>query len=298
VMGTYSLFQTDRIKKLAILAGVSLPSLLLLGYNTSRAGAGNYFIYGLTAWDKLRNLTFPVRLFYSKRLDLIVLCGLAAILLLLFAHRKNVKANNVWLIVAGIVTLAYLVAPAEYRLGGYFDVRIMPFVYLFALASFRITRIPRSIVTILALLVLFRILTIEQMFFAKQSELRSLSAAFAAIPRDARVLPIVSLQQYTNTTLVGHGDPHHWGYGVIQKGFLVPTIFHIPGVQPIQIPATAYCPNPLCNFADPSDVNWQKISQNYDYIWLQKYPSLELSAANWGDPVFHNDVVTIFRVRH
>ena len=298
VMGLYALFQPAKINKLLTLAAISLPSLILFAYNIAHAEGDTSFIYGWTLWNKLRNLVIPVRLLYSKPLDTIVLIALAAILFSLLLRREYIKSQRVWMIITGILILAYLVAPSEYHHGGYLDVRIMPFVYLFALAIFQVTKIPRVAVAGLTLLVLFRIATVEHMFLVKQPELRSLSAAFEVIPRDARVLPIVSLQQYVKTTLVGQGGPHHWGYGVIQKGFLVPTIFHIPGVQPIRISATAYCPDTLCSFSDPKDVNWQKISQNYDYIWLEKYPVLESAAANWGDPIFRNNVLTVFRVRH
>ena len=71
VMGVYALFQEQRWKKLGILAVLSLPPLLILDYSPIHAGSGASFVYA-TAWDKLKNLFFPVRLYTSKILDLIV----------------------------------------------------------------------------------------------------------------------------------------------------------------------------------------------------------------------------------
>src|SRR6202451_3500177 len=73
VMGVYALFQEQRWKKLGILAVMSLPALLIFVFNPNHAGSGASFLYGKHfIADKLKHLVFPVRLYTSTTLDLIV----------------------------------------------------------------------------------------------------------------------------------------------------------------------------------------------------------------------------------
>ena len=141
----------------------------------------------------------------------------------------------------------------------------MPFVYLFLLAVIRFDRVPRYLYIGLALLVLFRIATVEQMFISKQHELKQLTASFEAIPRNAKVLPLVRLPE---SGFVGRGDIHHLEYGVIQRGFEDPELFHLQGVQPIRLVGTPYCPNVFCDVADAPEVDWQQVTNSYDYLWV------------------------------
>src|SRR5208282_5312245 len=103
--------------------------------------------------------------------------------------------------------LVYFAAPAQYgSAGAFMDVRFMPFVYLFLLAVVRFNRVPRYLYIGLALLVLFRVATVEQLFISQQRELGQLTASFEAIPRNAKVLPFVPLPY---GSVMGSGDIHH-----------------------------------------------------------------------------------------
>jgi hypothetical protein len=294
VMGTYALLQKNPWKKVAILAVLSVPALLLLAYNFRYEGASPSFYYSEPfVWDKLRHLPFPVRLFTSRALDMIVLATLGFLIILVWKNRRLVALRPVWLTVCAVLLLIYFIAPNAYRLGGYADLRILPFLYLFLLAVWRFQRVPRYLCFGLALLVLFRVVTVEQMFGDRQAELRQLTASFEAIPRDSRVLQILPIER-----LLGRADIHHLDYGLIQRGFLVPTLFHIPGVQPIRLAGSSYCPNVLCNIFQASGVDWQQVANSYDYLWVHNYPEITTSVSQIGDVVFSNDSVTVYRVRH
>jgi hypothetical protein len=197
VMGTYALFQEQRWKKVGILALLSLPALLLFAYDLKLAVTGASFYYSERfVWDKLRNLSFPIRLFTSRGLDVLVLAALAFLIILVWKSGRLVAMRPVWLTVCAILVLVYVIAPTRYGVVGYIDVRIMPFLYLFLLAVWRFQRVPRYLYFGLALLVLLRVATVEQMFNAHQPELKQLTASFDAIPRDARVLQIVRVRPY------------------------------------------------------------------------------------------------------
>jgi hypothetical protein len=297
VMGVYALFQTERLKKLGLLAILSLPAMALFFNNFLHSNASSSFNYkGLTLWDKFRALPFPVRLFTSKTLDALFLAGLVLFIIVLF-RATRLRAQPVWIAVCGAVFLLYFVAPGEYGLGGYADVRILPFLYLLSLAAFQFRKIPWYLVAGLALLVVCRVATVEQMFIGQQRELQQLSLSFAAIPRNARVMQLQHQDQHD--VIMGRGDLHHLDYGVIQRGFLVPSLFHLPGVQPIRLVADVYCPNIFCYVWNPNDnTDWQKIANSYDYLWLVKNPALAPFASRIGDVVLSNDAVTVYRIRH
>ena len=297
VMGVYALFQEQRWKKLGILAVLSLPPLLIVAYSPSHAGSGASFLYGgLVVWGKLKHLVFPVQLYTSKTLDLIVLAGLAFLIFFVLKKRPTFALQPVWLAVCAILLLAYFVAPGQYGFGGYIDTRFMPFLYLFLLAVIRFNRVPRYLYIGLALLVLFRIATVEQMFISHQHELNQLTASFEAIPRNAKVLPLV---RWPDNGLVGAGDMHHMEYGVIQRGLLDPELFHLQGVQPIRLVGSPYCPNVFCDAAGAPEVDWQQVANSYDYLWvLHSNPEITIFTSRIGDAIFSNDSVTVYRVRH
>jgi hypothetical protein len=298
VMGVYALFQKQRWKKVGVLAVLSLPPLLILTSSPSHAGSGSSFLYGgHVVWDKLRHLVFPVRLYTSTTLDLIVLAGLAFLVFLVLKKRPTFTLQPVWFAVCAILLLAYFVAPGQYGFGGYIDTRFMLFVYLFLLAVIRFDRVPRYLYIGLALLALFRVATVEQMFISHQHELNQLTASFEAIPRNAKVLPLV---RWPENGLVGAGDMHHVEYGVIQRGFLDPELFHLQGVQPIRLVGSPYCPNVFCDAAqDAPKVDWEQVANSYDYLWvLHSNPEITTFTCRIGDAIFSNDSVSVYRVRH
>jgi hypothetical protein len=295
VMCTYALLQDQRWKKVGILAVLSLPALLLFACNPRPAGADVSFYYSKPfVWDKLKNLAYPIRLFTSKGLDVLVLAALAFLIILVWKSRRLVAIRSVWLTVCAVLLLLYVMVPSVYGFGGFIDVRIISFLYLFLLAVWQFQRVPRYLYFALALLVLFRVATVEQMFYARQPELRQLTASFEAIPRDAKVLQILRIE----TPLVGRGDIHHLEYGLIQRGFLVPTLFHLPGIQPIRLTNSIYCPNVFCNVFNASAMDWQQVANSYDYLWVHSYPEITTSVSQIGDVVFSNDSVTVYQVRH
>jgi hypothetical protein len=298
VMGVYALFQKGRWKTLGALGVLSTPALAIFVYNQLRAGSASDLVYaGLTGWEKVRNLLFPIRMFTSWAVDVVVLALLAVVIVLvLMRDRQQTTIQPAWLAVCMVLALVYLVAPGEYRDGGYADVRIMPFLYFFILPVFRFARIPHYLVVGLAMLVLFRVVTVEQMFIVHQRELKQLTLAFNAIPRDAKVLPLVTLEG--GRGLVGRGDVHHLTYGIIGRGFLVPTLFHLPGVQPIRLTGSVYCPNVFCFVTSASDAEWRQLELSYDYLWVQKGRNV-LPFATWiGNPVFSNEYVTVYHLKH
>lgn len=297
VMGVYALFQEQRWKRVGTLALLSLPTLLTLAYNPVHGGGGPLFAYaGVTVWGKLTNLLFPLRL-YSFKKDLIFFVSLACLVFLALKKKSTLALQPVWLAVCSILLVVYFAAPGQYgAVGGFFDVRFLPFFYLFLLPLFRFNRVPRYLYIGLALLVLFRVARVEQTYIVHQRELKQLNASFEVIPRNVKVLPLVYLPR--NGTM-DRGDIHFLEYGVIQRGFLDPMLFHIQGVQPIRLVGSPYCPNVFCDPANNAPaVDWQQIANSYDYLWVHSDPEITPFASRIGDVIFSDDSATVYRVRH
>jgi hypothetical protein len=291
-MAVYSLFQPERWKKLGILAAVSLPALFLFAHNSGRQGAENLVLYG-SVWEKIRQVFFPVRVYMSKPLDIFVIAGVVLAIWLLFRAQARIERQQVWLAVGAVLVMVYIAAPTQYGEGGYADVRIIPFLYLLLLAAFRFPRVPRSLIAGFALLVIFRVATVEWMFLAPQRELQQLSLAVDAIPRDAKVFQL----GYRNPRgIMGTGDLHFLEYAMIRRGLLVPSLFHLPGVQPIRLVADIYCPNVFCYSWNSDPPDWQKVAHSYDYVWIPKNVTVALPASEMGHVFYFNDSVTVYRM--
>ena len=297
VMGVYALFQEERWKRVATLAVLSLPALLILFFNPIPPGSGPMFVYdGITVLDKVKSLLFPLRL-YSFKKDLLFLAGLGCLIFLAARKRSNLALQPVWLTVSALLLGVYFAAPIQYgAVGGYFDVRFLPFALLFLLAAFRFNRVPRYLYIGLALLVLYRVGRVEETYLTHQRDLQHLDASFQAIPRNAKVLSLVHLPR---TGTMDRGDIHYLEYGIIERGFLDPMLFHIQGVQPVRLVGSPYCPNVFCDFVNNApNVDWQQVANSYDYLWVHSAPEIVPFASTIGDPIYSSDDVTVYRVRH
>jgi hypothetical protein len=295
-MGAHCLVSARPIRNLLRLAALSMPGLALFVYNLRHNAAGGALLYGgrTLVWNKLRNLAFPLRL-DSKPVDLAFVLMLMALLYLAYRERKQIAWQRPWVVVCAALLVVYLVAPGVYGLGGYLDVRVMPFLYLLVLAAPQIRNIPKPLILGLVLMAVLRIAVVEWIFLEHQRELTALSAAFEAIPRNAGVNPLVPLKP--EGTLIGRGDVHFLAYGVIQRGFLVPTIAYLPGLQPLRVVGAGYCPNAFCEIVDPPATDWIKVAQNYDYLWVQNFPGAVPYVEKIGEPVFTNEFVTVYQTK-
>ena len=297
-MGIYTLFQDQRWKKLGILSLMALPTFLILVFNPLPSGSGSRsaFVYaGVTVRDKLVSLLFPVRLFALKQ-DLLFLAALALLFLLALRKRSSYTPQPAWIAICATLLLIYFAVPFEYGAAGYFDDRFLPFLYAFLLLAVQWKQVPRYLYIGLALLVVYRVARVERIYVSRQPQLAELGTSFDAIPRDARVLPLVNLPR---TGTMDRGDIHYLEYGVIERGFLDPMVFHLQGVQPIRLVGSPYCPNVFCDSANNAPgVDWEQVAKSYDYLWVHSDPEMQLPASRIGDVVFSSDSATVYRIRH
>jgi hypothetical protein len=295
IMGLYCVVLHKPLARLLRLGLLSLPGLALFVYNMKRSLAGGALTYkGPSAWDKLRNIVSPFRV-YSPYEDLMIIAGLALFLFLLYRNRNQIRWQPSWLAVCAMLFAVYLAAPSQYGAAGYIDVRIVPLLYLVALATIRTRNMSWTLNAAIVLLVLFRVATIDFLFASKQHGLEERTAGFQAIPFGARVFPLVQLG--SEKTIVGKAEIHHVAYGVIQKGFLVPTICYLPGFQPLRTTGAGYCPNPFCEVVSLENTDWGQVAKYYDYLWVDAFPAAIPYAESIAERVPFNGTVAIYRVR-
>jgi hypothetical protein len=294
-MGVYTLLSGRRWRRLVALGAVALPGMALLLYDRKLTAPTVPSVYR-DLWGKARNLVFPLRI-YSRIEDALLLAGLAALVAILFLRRKDIGWKRNWFYVCGALLLAYFVTPAQYGLGAYVDLRIIPILYCFLLATFEWKSGRKVLLAFAVVMALFRIGTVETLFVSKQQELKTLSEPFASIPPRATVLPVVVLVKPAVGTNVGRGEIWHWGYGVIEKGWRVPSLFHIPGAMPLKIASPLYCPTPLCVVRSAQETDWDQVAALYDYVWVDRFPEVDAALATRAERVYSNELVHVYKIR-
>jgi len=114
-----------------------------------------------------------------------------------------------------------------------------------------------------------------------------------AIPRNARVLPIVELMDRRHLLRTPH---EFWSYGVIRRGWFSPYIFDDPGVHALRI-KPVYAPKGFGSFRYKEQIDWQQVNSQYDYIWAYNVRSMEPQITQIGTLVFRDGNLDVFRTR-
>jgi hypothetical protein len=230
----------------------------------------------------------------SPPIDFLTLVALLLALLAACSSNKELQWNRAWLGVAAGLFLLYWAFPARYAQGMNADRRLLPFFFVIALAGARLGRRGRQLAVLAVLLFLLRTGTIERRFVSLQPQLSHMAESFGATPANARVLPLVGWEGGRPTPV-----RNFWAYGVIDRGWLAPTLFHDPGVQPLQLKAPVYNPYSPVSFGPLKAVDWTRVQRDYDYVWAYDVPkeSASLSAiATPGTTVFAHGNLKVVRV--
>ena len=228
---------------------------------------------------------------YSPSIDFITL--LVAVGAVIWARRGRPKPdwNRRWVWVIGCLFALYCVFPASYGAGMDADRRLLPFIVILALAALRVTpRRGRVLAAVAATLFVVRSAALEIQSLREQPHLASLAAAFRAIPQGARVLPLIDW--------AGGGplvERHFWAYGVIERGWFSPVLFHDPGVQPFAIKPGVYNPYGAV-FAEVESPDWNAIRRDYDDVWSFRLPQFSAPLSTIGTRVFASGDLEVFRV--
>lgn len=289
VMTLYLLIGRRPLRRMLLSWALFLPGILFFLHSQAQLHAPwKMQLRGLGA-----KVTGLLSLVYgaSPAVDFLTLVAIILAVVAACASNRELRWNRRWLGVAGVLFLLYWVFPASYAQGMNSDRRLLPFLFLIALAALRVGRRGRQLAVLAVLLFLVRTGTIERSFLAVQPQLARTADSFAAIPANARVLPLVGWEKGSPSV-----ERNFWAYGVIERGWLVPTLFHDPGVQPLQLKLPVYNPYRPASFGPLKAVDWNQVRRDYDYVWAYRVPQDSEPLAGIGTSVFAGRSLKIIRV--
>ena len=90
-------------------------------------------------------------------------------------------------------------------------------------------------------------------------------------------------------------ERHFWAYGVIQRGWLSPCLFHDPGMHPLAVSATIY--DPCQQALTPSaTLDWKRVASDFDYVWAYRVPRYSPALSSVGRLVFSDSGLEVFHL--
>jgi hypothetical protein len=287
VMASYTLLARRPVRDVLLAALLFIPGMLF--YLHAMWGLTSHSaMYFRTFADKAGGLV-AVMVGYSPALDFMTLLVIAASLAWARAGNRDFRWNPRWLGAAGILLSLYWLLPAVYRAANV-DKRFLPFIFVFALAAGKAGRRGRRLAAVAVLLFLIRAGGLERHFISLQPRLAELSRSFEAIPKRARVLPVADWSQPATMA-----ERHFWAYGVIERGWHSPCLFHDPGVHPLAMRPHAYDP---CGQAGTptTPLDWERVQSEFDYVWAYRVPLYSTSLSSVGTLTLRAGELEVFRL--
>jgi hypothetical protein len=288
-MTTYALGARVRRRQLIFCWTLFVPGALLYLHATWGLHASHVLQFrGVAA--KVTGLLVTV-LSYSPSIDFLTLLAAAAAMIWLRSGKPKPDWNRRWVWVVGVFLALYCVFPASYGAGMDADRRLLPFIVILALAAVRVTeRRGRALAALAAMLFVVRSGALEIQSLRAQPHLANLAESFRAIPQGSRVLPLIDWAD--GGPLV---ERHFWAYGVIDRGWFSPVLFHDPGIQPFAIKARFYNPYGAA-FAEVKSPDWNAVRQDYDYVWSFRLPQFSVTLSTIGTRAFASEDLEVFRL--
>jgi hypothetical protein len=208
-------------------------------------------------------------------------------------ENRDFRWRAPWAAAAGLLFALYWVFPAVYGPGQNADFRLLPFVVVIGLAAVRVGRRRQSLALVALLLFFIRAAALEYHVVALQPRLRALAEAASVIPTGSRVLPLVPSQLG-----IPLAESQLWAYGVIERGWFSPCLFHDPGVQPLAIKLNAYNPYAPSSCRELKQIDWARVRRDYDYLWVFHTSEYDANLRNVGSLVDAVDGLRLYRVKH
>ena len=261
--------------------------------HSSRVGlvANKIIFHGLE--DKLDSLGMILH-GYWPWLDGISLAALAAWFLAAWWRNPEFRWDRKWLAIAAIFFALFWMIPWMWgQEASDLDIRVLPFLFVAILTTARIGRRAKTLVAIPLLLFVARTVSVTRHFGEAQPALAGLARSFDAVPRGALVLPIVE----------GDEDPidrpfsHFWAYGVIRRGWFSPYLKDAPGETPMRIIYDSYTPDGFWNLVYDETPDWQRVQNEYEYVWAYDVPRFSAPLAMIGEKVYSSGPLDVYRLR-
>ena len=254
-----------------------------------------------TKWSihlKLKGMVVPFKE-YSRLVEYFTIAAVFVTIGYLLSRRRNLRVQYVWMAVVVAIVAVHWVAPDAYGDLGFVDYRFCIFAFLFSLAIpvLRGPRVLRAVPIALASAVfLLHVGEAGKYFTSEQKHLATLASEFRYIPRNAMVLAYTS--RGAGVPWEKQDDLHFWGYGVIDRGWITPSVFHQRGVQPLLLRVPMYSDDD--QYGDglqQHKYNPELVGKNYDYLWATNVGYLDPYLDQIADRVVTKGALQILKSR-
>jgi hypothetical protein len=269
------------------------PGAALFGYAKLHGWAGRGLDY--STWQfmgKVKSMMIPLQ-GYSKTLGYVMALVVGATAVYFLARRNKLKVQMGWAAVAAALLLVHWAMPDQYGDLAFIDYRFCIFAFLFALAIPAFSGPRNWIVASGTALFLASTLVVGTHFAREQKRLTELANNFQYIPRNAHVL---AYSAKGNTAWLDSDNLHFWSYGVIDDGWITPSLFHQKSVQPLQLRV------PMCDDDDQygdkllnRQFSVESLRKDYDYIWASNIEYLDPLLGKIGEVVRSNGTLKIYK---
>jgi hypothetical protein len=286
--------ESELFRRLVMAGLVFLPGSSFFAYAKLHGWSARGLDYSHWSMNlKLRGMTVPFRE-YSRSVEAVTILAVLLTIGYFLSRRKELRLQLVWIpIVIAIVAIHWMVPEALGDLG-FVDYRFCLFAFLFSLAI-PVFKGPRALPIALASSVfLVHVLQAGTYFVSEQKHLARLASDFRYIPQNALVLAYTS--RGSGVPWEKQDDLHFWGYGVIDKGWITPSLFHQSGVQPLQLRVPMYSDDD--QYGDKLQerrYSEELIGENYDYLWATNVGYLNPFLTRIGNRVCSQDELQIIR---
>jgi hypothetical protein len=247
---------------------------------------------------KLKGMAVPFKE-YSRLVEYFTIAAVFVTIGFLLSRRRQLRVQYVWVAVVVAIVAVHWVAPDAYGDLGFVDYRFCIFAFLFSLAIpvLRGSRALRTVPIALASAVfLLHVGEAGRYFTSEQKHLASLASEFRYIPRNAMILAYTS--RGAGVPWEKQDDLHFWGYGVIDRGWITPSVFHQSGVQPLLLRVPMYSDDD--QYGDGLQNNKYSpdlVGRNYDYLWATNVGYLDGYLDQIADPVATTGALQILKSR-
>ena len=301
----HCLLTRQSLRTVFVSAAIFIPAGILYliasfrGKSYSLTGANSSYKYHLGIADKVWLFVSPLR-GYSHVATLVITALLLASVVAAVWRNREIRLNTGWTGVTAVMLFIYSLAPTNFH---FMEVRIALFLFVFVLSVAQFGRRSRVLGAIGLLAFLGRSLDIEHAFLARQTELQQWHASFEKIPVDARIFPIVPLDE---GAFFRRDYLHFWAYGVIERGWYSPNLFHSVGIHPLrlkqaydQLAWLTWLKQPRSWYTiGNAEPNWMEVQEHFDYLWVFDVERFSPAISRFSDLIYSRDALKLYRVRH
>jgi len=290
----YALLSRQRMRTVILSGLLFLPGALLY-LHSSRVGVG--------ISDPMAFHSFPEKIHalssmmhgFSPWLDAATMLALAGYFLAARWRNPEFRWNARSLGLAAVLLAMYGALPEGYGDGAYFDIRVLPILFVVLLATAQTGRRGRRLAVVAVALFLARTANLTQNFVAEQPELAGLARSFAYTAVNARVLPIVEADD-PGEEHVRHPFAHFWAYGIIERGWFAPYLLDLKGVTALHVRHQAYTNDGFWGLFYEDPFEWEDVREDYDYVWAYNVARFSNELQKIGERVYADGRLEVYRL--